>query len=90
MHFSVTRTRTRTGLGRGGFSEPDRNQEMPTVHVYMMSGRTQTQKETLIRQVTDAVMTSVDAPEENVRVIISEVPKGDYGIGGTTGEKLGR
>ncbi|MCE8022099.1 2-hydroxymuconate tautomerase family protein [Halomonas sp. MCCC 1A11036] len=63
---------------------------MPTVHVYMMSGRSQTQKETLIRRVTDAVMASVDAPEENVRVIISEIPKGDYGIAGTTGEKLGR
>lgn len=63
---------------------------MPIVHVYMMSGRTQTQKEILVRQVTDAVMTSVDAPEENVRVIISEIPKSDYGIGGTTGEKLGR
>ncbi|MBB3139589.1 4-oxalocrotonate tautomerase [Halomonas organivorans] len=63
---------------------------MPTVHVYMMSGRTQPQKETLIREVTNAVMTSVDAPEKNVRVIISEIPKGDYGIGGTTGEKLGR
>lgn len=63
---------------------------MPTVHVYMMAGRTQTQKEVLIREVTDAVVTSVNAPDENVRVIISEIPKSDYGIGGTTGEKLRR
>lgn len=63
---------------------------MPTVHVYMMSGRTQPQKEDLIRKVTDVVVTTVDASEENVRVIISEIPKSDYGIGGITGEKLGR
>ncbi|CEP33804.1 MULTISPECIES: 2-hydroxymuconate tautomerase [Halomonadaceae] len=63
---------------------------MPTVHVYMMEGRRQAQKESLIRKVTDAVVSSVDAPEANVRVIISEIPKSDYGIAGTTGEKLGR
>ncbi|WP_193091792.1 2-hydroxymuconate tautomerase [Halomonas colorata] len=63
---------------------------MPTVHVYMMSGRTQQQKEALISEVTDAVVSSVSAPKENVRVIISEVPKSEYGIGGITAEKLGR
>ena len=63
---------------------------MPTVHVYMMSGRTHGQKELLIRKVTDAVVTSLDAPEANVRVIISEIPKSDYGIAGLTGEQLGR
>ncbi|MCE8035445.1 MAG: 2-hydroxymuconate tautomerase family protein [Halomonas sp.] len=63
---------------------------MPTVHVYMMAGRSQDQKESLIRKVTDAIAESIDAPEANVRVIISEIPKSDYGIAGTTGEKLGR
>jgi 4-oxalocrotonate tautomerase len=63
---------------------------MPTVHVYMMSGRTAQQKEALISEVTDAVVSSLSAPKENVRVIISEVPKSEYGIGGVTGEKLGR
>lgn len=63
---------------------------MPTVHVYMMSGRTSQQKEALISEVTDAVVSSISAPKDNVRVIISEVPKNEYGIGGVTGEKLGR
>mgnify|MGYP000882305671 CR=1 FL=1 len=63
---------------------------MPTVHVYMIAGRTPNQKESLIRQVTDAVADSLQAPPANVRVIISEIPKSDYGIGGETAERLGR
>ncbi|MCM2131278.1 2-hydroxymuconate tautomerase [Larsenimonas rhizosphaerae] len=63
---------------------------MPTVHVYMIEGRTPAQKESMIRQVTDAVANSLDAPPANVRVIISDIPKGDYGIGGETAERLGR
>ncbi|WP_242495664.1 tautomerase family protein [Salinicola tamaricis] len=33
---------------------------------------------------------SLQAPPANVRVIISEIPKSDYGIGGETAERLGR
>lgn len=63
---------------------------MPTVHVYMIAGRTPSQKESLIHKVTDAVVESLEAPTASVRVIISEIPKSDYGIGGETAERLGR
>jgi 4-oxalocrotonate tautomerase len=60
---------------------------MPIVHVSMMSGRTDVQKETLIRKVTDAVMDAIAAPEQNVTVIINEIPKTEYGIGGLSADK---
>ena len=63
---------------------------MPIVHVSMMSGRTDVQKETLIRKVTDAVMDAIAAPEQNVTVIINEIPKTEYGIGGLSADKQGR
>lgn len=63
---------------------------MPVVQISMMEGRTDEQKTALIRQVTDAVMSSIDSPEENVRVLINEIPKKNFGIGGTPADQLGR
>jgi len=63
---------------------------MPIVQVNMMAGRTDQQKEAMIRKVTDAVMEAVSAPEQNVTVLINEIPKSEFGIGGQTAEKLGR
>lgn len=63
---------------------------MPIVQVNMMAGRTDQQKEAMIRKVTDAVMDAVSAPEQNVTVLINEIPKSEFGIGGQTAEKLGR
>ncbi len=63
---------------------------MPIVQVNMMAGRTDQQKESMIRKVTDAVMDAVSAPEQNVTVLINEIPKSEFGIGGQTAEKLGR
>jgi len=63
---------------------------MPIAQINMMEGRTKEQKEVLIRKVTDAIMDSLDAPEGNVRVLINEIPKKHFGIGGQTAEKLGR
>lgn len=63
---------------------------MPVVQVNMMAGRTDEQKEALIRKLTDAVMEAIDAPEQNVTVMINEIPKTQYGIGGKTAVALGR
>lgn len=63
---------------------------MPIVQVSMRAGRSDQQKEALIRKVTDAVMEAVSAPEQNVTVLINEIPKSEFGIGGQTAEKLGR
>lgn len=63
---------------------------MPIINVSMMSGRSAVQKEALIRKVTDAVMEAIAAPEQNVTVIINEIPKTEYGIGGLSADKQGR
>lgn len=63
---------------------------MPIANIQMMEGRTAEQKDKLIRKVTDAIMESLDAPEANVRVLINEIPKQHFGIGGKSADKLGR
>ncbi|MCO4759758.1 MAG: 2-hydroxymuconate tautomerase family protein [Oceanospirillaceae bacterium] len=57
---------------------------MPIVQVNMMAGRTDQQKEVMIRKVTDAVMDAISAPEQNVTVLINEIPKTEFGIGGVS------
>jgi len=63
---------------------------MPLVQVHMLEGRSDEQKRTLIAKVTDAVCESVGAPREAVRVLITEMPKTHWGIGGKSAQELGR
>lgn len=63
---------------------------MPIAQINIMEGRTDEQKEMLIRNVTTAIMESLDAPEASVRVLINEMPKANFGIGGQSAHKLGR
>ncbi|MFC2949832.1 4-oxalocrotonate tautomerase [Virgibacillus sediminis] len=63
---------------------------MPLVNVQIMEGRSQEKIETMMKNVTDTISESLDAPKENVRIIVTEVPKSHWSIGGTTAEKLGR
>src|SRR5260370_389777 len=41
-------------------------------------------------EVTGAISGALDAPPESVRVLIQEMPKAHFGIGGRSAEKLGR
>ena len=63
---------------------------MPIAQLYIIEGRTDEQKETLIRQVSVAMANSLDAPLERVRVIITEMPKNHFGIGGEPASKVRR
>ncbi|SIQ40380.1 4-oxalocrotonate tautomerase [Marinobacterium stanieri] len=63
---------------------------MPIAQLHIMEGRSDEQKETLIKEVTQAIARSLDAPEESVRVLIDEMPKQHFGIGGQSAKKLGR
>ncbi|ERU68929.1 4-oxalocrotonate tautomerase family protein [Pseudomonas aeruginosa] len=63
---------------------------MPIAQLYIIEGRTDEQKETLIRQVSEAMANSLDAPLERVRVIITEMPKNHFGIGGEPASKVRR
>ncbi|MBM4226716.1 MAG: 4-oxalocrotonate tautomerase [Gammaproteobacteria bacterium] len=63
---------------------------MPLVQIHMLEGRSAEQKRALIEKVTEAVCASVAAPKEAVRVLITEVPKSHWGIGGVSAQELGR
>ena len=55
---------------------------MPYVTVKMIEGRTEEQKRALIKEVTEAVSRTVNAPVENVTVFIEEMSKNHYGVAG--------
>ncbi len=63
---------------------------MPIAQIYIMEGRSDEKKEKLIEKITDAMVEALDAPRDVVRVIITEMPKQHFGIGGSSAKKLGR
>lgn len=63
---------------------------MPLAQIYLLEGRTEEQKATAIEKVTDALCDSLGAPRETVRVILIDMPKANWGIGGRTAKSLGR
>lgn len=63
---------------------------MPIAQLHILEGRTDEQKEALISEVTQAIMKALDAPQQSVRVIITEMPKQHFGIGGESAKKQGR
>ena len=63
---------------------------MPFAQIHIMEGRTDEQKRAVIEKVTAALVEAVGAPIETVRVLITEVPKSQWGIGGKTAKDLGR
>lgn len=62
---------------------------LPVVIVEMWSGRTDEQKERLIRAVTKA-FEEVGVKREHLSIIIHDVPKSNWGIGGEQASKLVR
>ncbi|CAD2266438.1 2-hydroxymuconate tautomerase [Stutzerimonas stutzeri] len=63
---------------------------MPIAQIHILEGRSDEQKEALIREVSEAIARSLDAPLTSVRVIITEMPKGHFGIGGELASKVRR
>ena len=61
---------------------------MPIAHLEILVGRTAEQRAKLISEVTDAISRSIDAPKERVRVIITEIPKANWGIGGVPASEV--
>lgn len=55
-----------------------------------MEGRSEEAIEVLIKEITLTTEKTLNAPRENIRVIVYEVPKTNWGIGGETAKKLGR
>lgn len=55
---------------------------MPIVTIKMIEGRTDEQKRALVQEVTEAVSKTVNAPKENVSIIIEEMSKNHYATAG--------
>lgn len=63
---------------------------MPVAEIHLLEGRTAEQKRALIREMTRAIAETVDVKPEQVRIIIHEMPKEHFGIGGVSAKDLGR
>lgn len=55
---------------------------MPIIEVNLAEGRSPEAKERLIQSLTNAVIDSIGAPRETVRVILREMPLAHYAVGG--------
>lgn len=55
---------------------------MPIIEVTLIEGRTHEAKAGMVTAVTDAVVASLGAPRETVRIIIREIPAHHFAAGG--------
>ncbi|AVE82377.1 2-hydroxymuconate tautomerase [Lactiplantibacillus plantarum] len=55
---------------------------MPIVHIDLIAGRSQEQLKNLVKDVTDVVSKNTGAPVEHIHVILSEMQKNRYSVGG--------
>ena len=63
---------------------------MPLIIARILEGRPADKVEQLIEALTAAAAETLAAPRDSVRVIVEEVPKTHWGIGGKTAKSLGR
>ncbi len=56
---------------------------MPVVRIDLWKGREKEKKKEIIEELTSAVVNVIGCPPEAVHVIINEVEKDNWGIGGT-------
>jgi 4-oxalocrotonate tautomerase len=61
---------------------------MPIVQIQIMEGRTPEKVKSLIARVTDVISEELDAPKERIRVLVTEVPKTHWGIGGVAASDI--
>jgi 4-oxalocrotonate tautomerase len=55
---------------------------MPLAQLYIGKGRSYEQKKKLIEKVTAAIVESLGSDKNNVWVVLNEVPRSEWGIGG--------
>lgn len=56
---------------------------MPLIHIELIEGRSQEQLKNLVADVTVAVVKNTGAPAEHVHVVLNEMQKNRYAVGGT-------
>ena len=55
---------------------------MPIIHVNLIEGRPKEKIAEVIENITKTVSETLDAPVENVRVLVTEIPKTHWGKAG--------
>jgi 4-oxalocrotonate tautomerase len=55
---------------------------MPIIRVEMFSGRTRDQKRALVKELTESFVRTCGSKPEAVHVVIVDVDKDDWGVGG--------
>jgi 4-oxalocrotonate tautomerase len=63
---------------------------LPRVDMFLIEGRPQQVKETLIEKVRTALVELGCGPTDKVHVSIQDIPSSAWGIGGKTAQELGR
>jgi 4-oxalocrotonate tautomerase len=61
---------------------------MPILEITLIEGRTKEAKRRLIEKVTDAVVESIAAPRDSVRIILREIPAEHFAVGGVVKEPV--
>lgn len=56
--------------------------KMPIVHIELIEGRSQAAIKKMVQDVTTAVATNTGAPAEHVHVVVNEMAKERYAVGG--------
>jgi 4-oxalocrotonate tautomerase len=56
---------------------------MPIVSITLVAGRDQARIAEMVTAVTDAIVTTLEAPRDSVRIVINEVPPWHFAAGGT-------
>jgi 4-oxalocrotonate tautomerase len=60
---------------------------MPVVRIEMWAGRSREQKRKMIKEVTEAITSSLGIPKDQVTVILNEIPKDNWGLAGELASK---
>ncbi len=63
---------------------------MPIATINILEGRSDEKKEEFIKQVTEAIHKSIDAPYSSIRIILNEMKKQHFGIAGQSAKKMGK
>ncbi|MFD1485657.1 2-hydroxymuconate tautomerase [Lacticaseibacillus baoqingensis] len=55
---------------------------MPLVHIELIEGRSREQLRQMVQDVTEAIAKNTGAPKEHIHVVLNEMQKEHYAVGG--------
>ncbi len=62
---------------------------MPIIDITLLEGRDDATRRRLLREVTATVQSVLAAPPESIRVLLREVPRSHYAVGGVVKDEEG-